>query len=46
MIKRALGVPNILTIELTYVEQDPNTALNCNNIQIYNKKSTIDVKIV
>ena len=28
--------------QLTYVEQDPNVAFNCNKIQIYNKKSAID----
>ena len=42
MIKRAMGMPNLLQIQLTYDEQEPNIALNCNKIQIYNKKSTID----
>ena len=36
--KRALGMPNILQIQLTYAEEETNIALNCNNIQIYNKK--------
>ena len=38
MIERALGMPNRLKKQLTYVEQDPNIALNCNKIQILNKK--------
>ena len=42
MIKRTLGIPNLLKIQITCVEQDPNIALNCKNIEIYNKKSTID----
>ena len=42
MIKRALGMPNLLKIQLTYIEQDPNIALNSNNIQIYNKKRSTD----
>ena len=41
MIKGALGMHNRLKIQLTYVEQDTNIALNCNNIQIYNKKGTL-----
>ena len=38
--KRALRMPYPLKIQLTYVEQDSNIALNCNYKEIYNKKKT------
>ena len=37
-------MPIFLKIELTYVDQHTNVALNSNNIQNYNKKSTIDAQ--
>ena len=43
-MKRALGMPNLLKIQFTSIEHDPNIAINCNNYQIYNKNSTIDAQ--
>ena len=46
--KRALGMPNHLKIQLTYVEQDPNIALNLNYKQFIIKRAlemTIPLKV-